>query len=79
MILWLFGAIAELVATQWLKDDLLKVNCSKPMSNLLSLMNPILYLLSTICAHPCYFPTPLNFKKVALKIDEVTEEFREDR
>jgi hypothetical protein len=29
---------------------------SKPVSNLLSLMNPMLYLLSTTCAHPCYFP-----------------------
>jgi hypothetical protein len=25
---------------------------------LLSLMNPLLYLLSTTCAHPCYFTTP---------------------
>jgi hypothetical protein len=23
----------------------------------LSYMNPLLYLLSLICAHPCYFPT----------------------
>ena len=26
MIRWLFGAIVELVATQWLKDDLLKAH-----------------------------------------------------
>ena len=32
MIMWLSGVIAELVATQWLKDDLLKANRSKPVS-----------------------------------------------
>ena len=29
MIMWLFGAIAELVTAQWIKDDLLKANRSK--------------------------------------------------
>jgi hypothetical protein len=43
MIMWLFGASAKLVATQWLKDDLLKANCSKPVLTFLSLMNPMLY------------------------------------
>jgi hypothetical protein len=33
MIIWLFGAIVELVATQWLKDDLLKANRSKLVSS----------------------------------------------
>ena len=33
MIMWLFGAIAELVATQWLKDDSIKANRSKSVSS----------------------------------------------
>ena len=41
-------------------------------------MNPLLYLLSTTCAHPCYFPTPPDCSKVAQKIDEDTQEFLED-
>ena len=36
-------------------------------------MNPVLYLLSTTCAHPCYFPTPQTLVKVAQKIDEDNE------
>jgi hypothetical protein len=35
------------------------------------LHNPMLYLLSTTCAHPCYFPTPQTL--VAQKIDEDNE------
>ena len=32
MIMWLSGVIAELVATQWLKDDSIKGNTVKPVS-----------------------------------------------
>jgi hypothetical protein len=34
------------------------INATRSLTNVsyLSLMNPLLYLLSTICAHPCYFP-----------------------
>ena len=36
-------------------------------------MNPVLYLLSTTCAHPCYFPHPQTLVKVAQKIGEDNE------
>jgi hypothetical protein len=45
LIMWLFGAYAKLVATQLLKDDLLKAIAVNPCQ-LLSLMNSVLYLLS---------------------------------
>ena len=70
--MWLFWAYVKIFATQLLKLDSLKSNCSKHMSNLLSLMNPLLYLPSTTCAHPCYFSTPSDCSKVARKIDEDT-------
>jgi hypothetical protein len=41
-------------------------------------MNPMLYLLSTTCAHPCYFLHTPDFRKVDPKIDGVKEEFPED-
>jgi hypothetical protein len=55
MIMRLFGLMVKLVATQLLKDDSLKANRSKPVSNLLSLINPMIYLLSSIWTHSCYF------------------------
>jgi hypothetical protein len=36
----------------------LKAKCSLTSVSFLSLMNPLLYLLSTTCTHPCYFTTP---------------------
>jgi hypothetical protein len=40
------------------KHDIhLKATCSLTNVSYLSLMNPLLYLLSMICAHPYYFPT----------------------
>jgi hypothetical protein len=45
LIIWLFGAYAKIIVTQFLKDDSLKTIA----------VNPMLYLLSTTCAHPCYF------------------------
>jgi hypothetical protein len=40
-------------------------------------MNPMLYLLSMTCAHPCYFPHISVCSKVAQKIDEERKEFPE--
>ena len=51
MCLW---ACDEFVATQLLKDDSLKANRSKTSVNLFSLMNPMLYLLSTTCTYACF-------------------------
>ena len=48
--LWAYD---NFVATQLLKDDLLKANRSKTSVNLLSLMNIMLYLLSTTCTYAC--------------------------
>ena len=73
--LWAYD---NFVATQLLKDDLLKANRSKTSVNLLSLMNLMLYLLSTTCAHPCYFSHTSVCSKVAQKIDEDTKEFPKD-
>jgi len=42
----------------WTYYPLLKAKCSQTSVSSLSLMNPWLYLLSTICAHSCNFPTP---------------------
>ena len=53
MIMWLFGAIAELVATQWLKDDSIKANRSKPVSSF-EPHEPHVILLSTICTYACF-------------------------
>ena len=44
----------KLVATQLLKDDSLKANRSETSVSLLSLMNPMLYLLSTTCTYACF-------------------------
>ena len=51
MCLW---ACDKLVATQLLKDDLLKANRSKTSVSLLNLMNPMIYLLSTTCTYACF-------------------------
>jgi hypothetical protein len=53
-------AVMGIVATLWLliaKHDI-HINATRSLTSVsyLSLMNPLLYLLSTICAHPCYFP-----------------------
>jgi hypothetical protein len=29
-------------------------------------MNPLLYLLSTICAHPYYYPTPQDGQQIKI-------------
>ena len=42
---------------------LLKAKCSQTSVSYLSLMNPWLYLLSTICAYPCYFPPLQSTRK----------------
>ena len=42
-------------ATQLLKYDQLKAKSKLTSVNYLSLMNPMLYLLSTLCAHSCIF------------------------
>ena len=47
-------ACDKLVATQLLKDDSLKANRSSTSVSLLSLMNPMLYLLSTTCTYACF-------------------------
>jgi hypothetical protein len=52
--------VMEIVAILLLliaKHDI-HINATRSLTsvNYLSLMNPLLYLLSTICAHPCYFP-----------------------
>ena len=50
----LCGLVNKLVATQLLNDDSLKVNRSKTSVSLFSLMNPMLYLLSTTCTYACF-------------------------
>ena len=47
LIMCLYGLVNKLVATQLLKDDSLKANRRQTSVSLLSLMNPMLYLLST--------------------------------
>ena len=59
MCLW---ACDKLVATQLLKDGSLKANHSKTSVSLLSLMNPMLYLLSTTCTYACF--TFIYFEKI---------------
>ena len=54
LIICLYGLVNKLVATQLLKDDLLKANRSKTSVSLLSLMNIMLYLLSTTCTYACF-------------------------
>jgi hypothetical protein len=53
-------AVMGIVATLWLlivKHDIhINATCSLTSVSYLSLMNLLLYLLSTICAHPYYFP-----------------------
>ena len=49
LIMCLYGLVNKLVATQLLKDDSLKASVV-----LLSLMNPMLYLLSTTCTYACF-------------------------
>ena len=49
LIMCLYGLVNKLVATQLLKDDSLKASVV-----LLSLMNPMLYLLSTTCTYVCF-------------------------
>ena len=54
LIMYLYGLMNKLVAIQLLKDDSLKANRSLTSVSLLSLMNPILYLLSTTCTYACF-------------------------
>ena len=49
--LWAYD---NFVPTLLLKDDSLKANRSKTCVSLLSLMNPMLYLLSTTCTYACF-------------------------
>jgi hypothetical protein len=51
------GIIATLRLLIAKHDIHLKATGSLTNVNYLSLMNPLLYLLSTLCAHPCYFLT----------------------
>jgi hypothetical protein len=45
------------------------INATRNLTSVsyLSLMNPLLYLLSTTCAHPCYFPHTPVCSKVLLR------------
>ena len=54
LIMCLYGVVNKLVATQLLKDDSLKANCSYTSVSLLSLVNSMLYLLSTTCTYACF-------------------------
>ena len=54
LIICLYGLVNKLVATQLLKDDSLKANHRQTSVSLLSLMNPMLYLLSTTCTYACF-------------------------
>ena len=54
LIICLYGLVNKLVVTQLLKDDLLKANRSKTSVSLLSLLNIMLYLLSTTCTYACF-------------------------
>ena len=54
LIMCLYGLVNELVAAQMLRDDSLKANRSYTSVSLLSLMNPMLYLLSTTCTYACF-------------------------
>jgi hypothetical protein len=50
------------------KHDIhLKATCCLTNVSYLSLMNPLLYLLSTICAHSCYFPTPQDGQPIKIR------------
>ena len=49
--LWAYD---NFVSTLLLKDDSLKANRSSTSVSLLSLMNPMLYLLSMTCTYPCF-------------------------
>ena len=54
LIMCLYGLVNKLVASQLLKDDSLKVNRSLTSVSLLSLMNPMIYLLSMTCTYACF-------------------------
>ena len=54
LIMCLNGLVNKLVATQLLKHDSLKANHCKTSVSLLSLMNPMIYLLSATCAYACF-------------------------
>ena len=58
--MWLSDYYATLTFAIKLRTcyPLLKATWSQTSVNYLSLMNPWLYLLSTICAYSCNFPTP---------------------
>jgi hypothetical protein len=54
MIMRLFGFMVNLLLLNLLKDDPLKAIAVNPCQTF-ELHNPMLYLLSTTCAHSCYF------------------------
>jgi hypothetical protein len=78
MIMKLFGLMVTYCYSNGKKDDSLKANRSLTSVSLFEPHKPHVILLSTICAHPCYFLHTPNFRKVVSKIDGVTEEFPED-
>ena len=61
----------------WTCYPLLKAKCSQTSVSYLSLMNPWLYLLSTICAHSCNFPTPQDMimKMTGMRITVMSTRF----
>jgi hypothetical protein len=50
------GIVATLLLLIAKQDIHINATRSLTIVSYLSLMNPLLYLLSMICAHPCYFP-----------------------